>query len=524
MSALRIGIDVGGTNTDAVVVDTNGKVVAATKAATTPDPFDGIRAALQQVVAGVDTSAITQAMLGTTHPANAIIQRRDLGRVGVLRIAAPSSLAVRPGAAWPRDLLDVVHGPSAIIGGGFEYDGSEIAPLAVEDVRKFAAQCVGRGIGRGAGQVSAIAISSPFSPASPEHELRAAQILAAELGPDFPVSLSHQVGALGLLERENATTLNASLLGVAQRVVQGFHAALAEHGLSVASYLTQNDGTLMTAEEAVRFPILTVGSGPTNSMRGACALAGLTDALVIDVGGTSSDVGILVDGFPRESSAAVEVGGVRTNFRMPDLISIGLGGGTVVRPGPEGPRVGPDSVGYRVVDEALVRGGQTLTLSDISVHAGRLTGFGDVGRLSDVDPSVASGALAWVDERIQVMCERMKASRSELPLIAVGGGSHLVPDAVAGVSEVLRPEHYAVANAFGAAIAEASGAVDRVYRYEPEGRDACLAEARDLARAAAVRAGADPDRLRITSVNEVPLSYLPGKACRVQVKAAGPLA
>jgi N-methylhydantoinase A/oxoprolinase/acetone carboxylase beta subunit len=516
VSALRIGIDVGGTNTDAVVVDTEGKVVAATKAATTPDPFDGIRTALQQVVAGVDTSAITQAMLGTTHPANAIIQRRDLGRVGVLRIAAPSSLAVRPGAAWPRDLLDVVHGPSAIIGGGFEYDGAEIAPLGVDDVRKFAARC--------AGKVSAIAITSPFSPASPEHELRAAKIIAEELGPDFPVSLSHQVGALGLLERENATTLNASLLGVAERVVQGFHSALAEHGLSVASYLTQNDGTLMTAEEAVRFPILTVGSGPTNSMRGACALAGLSDALVIDVGGTSSDVGILVDGFPRESSAAVEVGGVRTNFRMPDLISIGLGGGTVVRPGQDGPRVGPDSVGYRVVDEALVRGGQTLTLSDISVAAGRLSGFGDADRLSGVDRSVVSGALAWVDERIQVMCERMKASRSELPLIAVGGGSHLVPDVVAGVSEVLRPEHYSVANAFGAAIAEASGAVDRVYRYEPAGREACLAEARELAGAAAVRAGADPDRLRITSVHEVPLSYLPGKACRVQVKAAGPLA
>lgn len=184
------------------------------------------------------------------------------------------------------------------------------------------------------------------------------------------MSLSHQVGGLGLLEWENATTLNAALLGVAERIVQGFHTALAEHGLSVASYLTQNDGTLMTAEEAVRFPILTVGSGPTNSMRGACALAGLSNALVIDVGGTSSDVGILVDGFPRESSTAVEVGGVRTNFRMPDLISIGLGGGTVVRTGPAGPRVGPDSVGYHVVNETLWRGGQTLTLSDISVQAG----------------------------------------------------------------------------------------------------------------------------------------------------------
>ena len=135
------------------------------------------------------------------------------------------------------------------------------------------------------------------------------------------------MGSLGLLERENATILNAALLSVASSVVNGFEEALAAHDLSIDAYLTQNDGTLLTAVEAGRFPVLTLGSGPTNSMRGACALAGVNNAVVIDVGGTSADAGILVDGFPRESTAAVEVGGVRTNFRMPDLISIGLGGG-----------------------------------------------------------------------------------------------------------------------------------------------------------------------------------------------------
>jgi len=118
----------------------------------------------------------------------------------------------------------------------------------------------------------------------------------------------------------------------------------------------------------------------------------------------------------------------------------------------------------------------------------------------------------------------MKASRTSLPLIAVGGGSHLVPDDIPGVAGVIRPAHHSVANAFGAAIAEASGAVDRVYRYEAEGRDACLDDAKRLATEAAIRAGADADQVRITSVVEVPMSYLPGQGCRVQVKAAGPLA
>ena len=343
MIKLRIGIDVGGTNTDAVVVDQSGGVIAATKTATTPDPFDGIVAALEQVIVGVDISSITKAMLGTTHSANAIIQRRDLDTVGVLRLAAPSSLAVRPGAAWPEDLNETVIGAVAIVGGGYEYDGREIAPLDIDAIRRFAAEC--------AGNVSAVAVSCAFSPATFDHEFEAARILGDELGDGVAVSLSHQVGSLGLLERENATILNAALLGVAGRVVSGLSSALERHGISVESFLTQNDGTLMTADEASRFPILTVGSGPTNSMRGACALAGLTDALVFDVGGTSTDVGILVDGFPRESAFAVEVGGVRTNFRMPDLISIGLGGGTISAWGSPrregGSRLGGLQSGYR---------------------------------------------------------------------------------------------------------------------------------------------------------------------------------
>lgn len=513
--SLRIGIDVGGTNTDAVVVDEEGKILAATKSATTPDPFDGIRESLSKVIEGVDTSAIAQAMLGTTHPVNALIQRRDLDRVGALRLAAPASLGVLPGAAWPADLHREILGPVEIIRGGNEYDGGEISPLDEDAVRAFAARC------RGA--VAAIAVSAPFASASPEHELRASAIIAEELGEDFPVTLSHQVGAIGLLERENATILNASLLSVARKVVEGFHATLAEHGLEVDTYLTQNDGTLMSVEDAVRFPVLTLGSGPTNSMRGACALAGIQDAIVVDVGGTSSDVGILVDGFPRESSASVEVGGVRTNFRMPDLISVGIGGGTVVHLADDGVAVGPDSVGYRVVTAAVGRGGDTLTLSDVSTLGGRLAGFCDDTLLAGVDMSVVDESLRWIDEQFSMMAERMKASRDQLPLIVVGGGSHLVPDEIDGVSEVIRPEHHSVANAYGAAIAEASGSVDLVFRYEDRGREACLEEAQWKATDAAIRAGADPNDVRITSLVEIPLTYVPGQASRVQVKAAGKL-
>ena len=517
MKDLRLGVDVGGTNTDAVVVDGAGGIVAETKTATTPEPIDGIVAAMTTVIDQLDDATrLGKAMLGTTHPTNAIIRRRDLDRVGVLRLAAPSSLGVRPSANWPEDLRDIVIGRSEITEGGFEYDGSPIAALDEDAIRRFANSC--------AGDVSAIAVSCAFSPACTDHELRAAELISEECGDDMAVSLSHTVGSLGLLERENATILNASLLTVARRVVNGFRDTLMGLGLDVESFLTQNDGTLMTVEEADRYPVLTVGSGPTNSMRGACALAGLSDALVIDVGGTSADIGILINGFPRESTAAVEVGGVRTNFRMPDLISVGLGGGTIVRQDAESVAVGPDSVGYRVISDALCMGGATLTLSDVSLAVGRLTGFGDPALLSDVDDSVRESAIAWVDERVQVLCERMKASSTPLPLMAVGGGAHLVPAQLAGISEVVWPPHHSVANAFGAAIAEAAGSIDKVYSYDASSREDCLRSATEEATDAAIRAGASASDVRITSVVEIPMTYVPGGGCRVIVKAVGPLA
>jgi hypothetical protein len=120
---------------------------------------------------------------------------------------------------------------------------------------------------------------------------------------------------------------------------------------------------------------------------------------------------------------------------------------------------------YRVVDEALIRGGGTLTLSEASVASGCMRGFGDDRLVADLDPRVVKAALGWVDEQIDRMTERMKASRHRLPIIAVGGGSHLIPDTVPSASEVIRPEHHAVPNAYGAVIAEASGAVDRIYDH-----------------------------------------------------------
>ena len=97
---------------------------------------------------------------------------------------------------------------------------------------------------------------------------------------------------------------------------------------------------------------MTCSAGPTNSIRGAAFLTGMQDAIVIDIGGTTSDFGFLVRGFPRETATTHLTGGVRTNFRMPDVLSIALGGGTLVRFDGDRPRLGPDSVGYQLGERA----------------------------------------------------------------------------------------------------------------------------------------------------------------------------
>ena len=511
----RLGIDVGGTNTDAVIMDTADRVIAKAKVPTTSDITGGIAAAIDTVLAtpAVDPARISHVMLGTTHATNAVLERRNLRRVAVLRLGGPATHSIRPMFGWPAELASTISVGAAVVDGGIEFDGQDLSPLDTDAIARF--------LGQVGDQAQGIAITSVFAPVSPRHELEAANVVKRELG-EVHLSLSHEIGSIGLLERENATILNGALAGVASDVARAMRDALTEHGLRPVTYFAQNDGTLMSLDQALRYPVLTIGSGPANSVRGAAFLTGISDSLVVDVGGTSTDVGVLVNGFPRESSYGVEIGGIRTNFRMPNLVTIALGGGTVVSGSdPSGPRIGPRSVGYRLPAEALVFGGTTATLTDCAVAAGRAE-LGEVARIGPYR-TLLTEALARADLMLAEAIDRMKTSQDACPLIAVGGGSILVPDEIPGVSEIIRPEHFDAANAVGAAIASVSGQVDRIFHIGAGGRQAILDEAQENARERAVAAGADPDAVQIIEIEEIPLAYLTSPAVRVRVKAAGVL-
>jgi N-methylhydantoinase A/oxoprolinase/acetone carboxylase beta subunit len=517
MSALRdlsIGVDVGGTNTDTVVLGPSGAVIARTKQATTVDVIGGIRAGIAEVLRliGDDRSRVARVMMGTTHATNAIVERRGLGRVAMVRLGAPAATEWPPLTGWPDDLSASVLAGAAMIRGGHMVDGTPIAPLDRDGVRRFL-----DGLDGG---FDAVAVCGIFSPSFPDQELEVDALIREHLGGEVRTFLSQDIGPTGLLERENATVLNAALYGVAREVTSALVTVVGEQGLDATTYFAQNDGTLMSLDYAALYPVLTIGSGPANSIRGAAYLSGVDNAIVVDVGGTTSDLGVLVGGFPRESTLPREIGGVHTNFRMPDILSVGLGGGTIVDVA--GGRVGPASVGYRIDPEAILFGGSTPTLTD----AAALTSSPVAGRrlpsVSAATRSALRAALEHTRERLEEAVERLSLGRQDLPVVVVGGGGFLVPDDLAGAGPILRPDNADVANAVGAAISLAGGRADHL--GDLDAREATIEAASEAAIAKAIQAGADPLRVEIVDVLETPVSYTTRPTVKVSVKAAGPLA
>lgn len=516
---MHIGVDVGGTNSDAVLME-GRQVLGWYKAATTRDIATGVSEAIGGVIAraSADPSDISRVAIGTTHFTNAFVQRRGLLEVAVIRLAGPSGHSVRPKTGWPRDLAAMVGEHLYLLPGGYEYDGREISAFNATEVRRVARDIAAK-------RLRAVAVSSPFAQVNNTMERKAAEIIRSE-NPGIDITLSSDIGRMGLLERENSAIMNASLAELSRQVVGAFRNALRQLNITAPFYITQNDGTLMSAETVEKFPVYTFASGPTNSIRGAAFLSGLAEAVVVDIGGTTCDIGVLKNGFARESSIAVDIGGVRTNFRMPDILALPLGGGTCIRSRdyqPDTITIGPDSVGHELSRQGLIFGGNTLTATDIAAAVNPSLHLGD-RRL------VASLPQLFVDDvnrRIHQLCEegidRMKTSAGATPVILVGGGSLLINRELAGTSQLIKPEYAAVANAIGAAIAQVGAEVEQVYAYQNITRDKALAEVKGAAIAALEASGGCREGARIIDIEETAINYLPGDVYRVRAKAISEL-
>lgn len=510
---MRIGIDVGGTHTDAVLMD-GLEIVSSHKALTSSDVRQGIVEALDSVLAAakVESEQISAVMIGTTHFTNAVIERKELSDTAIIRACLPTGSGLAPKCDWPADIAQATGDYSYMIGGGHLFNGKPIAELDCAALDKVISDIIRHG-------VKSVAVAAAFSPAVADHEIQMAEQIREKI-PDANVSLSHEIGRLGILERENAALLNAALGQLANRVVSNMHAALSERQINCPFYVSQNDGTLMAADYIARYPALTFSSGPTNSLRGAAILSGVSDAIVVDIGGTTADVGVLANGFPRESNSHIDVGGVRTNFRMPDILPIGLGGGSLVAT--EGLAIGPQSVGHRLVQEGLIFGGETLTATDIAVANGSCD-IGDASRVSNLPKETVENATQTMHAMIDEAVDKMRPSEDPVPVILVGGGAVLVSRPLDTASELLHPEHAGVANAIGAAIAQVGGEVEHIVSYSKVDRQKAMEDATEEARKKAIAAGADSGSLRVLDVEETTMSYMDDDAARIRIKVVGDL-
>ena len=508
---IRVGVDVGGTNTDAVVME-GKKFLGGAKSPTTSDILTGVENAIKSALKEANTSSnsVDVLIIGTTHFVNALIQRKKLTSTGLIRMCLPSGSSILPFTDWPKSLVNGMKGSYKLIKGGYEMTGSEISQLDHEELINAAKELVDLGCNQ-------IAISSVFATVRGDMEEEALEVLAEAI-PTLSVTLSKSIGGMGLLERENAAIINASLKPLAEEVVDSFKLLQKSLSLSCPMFFTRNDGTLIEAKEVVELPVLTFACGPTNSMRGAAFLSGLKDALVVDVGGTTTDVGEVKDGFPRLAGTSVMVADVRTNFAMPDVISIGLGGGSII--GLKDPlTIGPVSVGHELLQKSKVFGGDTLTATDLAVASGRC----QVGNIAPPSISSLDKLIEILDKMVSEQVSRARTSNKAIPVIAVGGGSVMMPSKIDGL-EVVTPKHNDLANAVGAAIAQVSGQVSRVVLLSDEvDRDSAIKEVTAEATSLAIKRHADPKSISVLTLSDMPLSYLPGNNLLINVTVVGDL-
>ena len=313
---LVLGIDTGGTYTDGVLLEYNThKILATHKSLTTKRDF---AIGIENVIAEIDIqdpSAIQMVSVSTTLATNAIAEGKGK-RVALFLIGYD------PDLIDSFQLSDRFATPNFhYISGGHDLHGHEKEELDLSGLLSKVNETKRR--------VDAIAISSYFSPRNPEHEIRAQKAVSSVC--ELPIVLGHQLSTkLGSVERATTAALNASLLAVLQEFIIAVRRAMEHRGIEAPLMVVRGDGTLMNDEFAARTPVETIHSGPAASAIGGRFLSQKQNALVIDVGGTTTDFALIQDGKVTISEKGATAAGYQTAVKAADLLSIGLGGDSYI--------------------------------------------------------------------------------------------------------------------------------------------------------------------------------------------------
>jgi len=309
---LGLGIDAGGTYTDAVIVEfASQQVLAKAKALTTKDDLSvGVAAAIGKLPAEL-VARVQLVSLSTTLATNAIVEGKGC-RVGLLLLGFDEY-----------DLARITHQPRRVVTGRTDITGREIEPLDEEGLRAAARELLEREA------VDAFAVSGMVSVMNPAHEIRAKEILARLT--DKPVVCGHELGMqLDTIKRSTTAALNARLLPIIAELIAHVKSVMDGAGIHAPLMVVRGDGTLMSEELARHTPVETILSGPAASVCGAQFLSHIPNGLVVDIGGTTSDIALLIDGSPIVAPKGARVGEWSTNVRAVDIETVGLGGDSVV--------------------------------------------------------------------------------------------------------------------------------------------------------------------------------------------------
>ncbi|MER6582581.1 hydantoinase/oxoprolinase family protein [Nonomuraea sp. NPDC001023] len=473
----RVAMDIGGTFTDVVCYDERTGAVTASKAPTTPgDLAEGVFAALGRVVD--DPADISFFVHGTTQGLNALLERKG---ARVLLLASRGAGDVYRIARGNRDrMFDLRYRkPSPLVprqdvmeaGGRLDHRGRELEPLDEEAVRRAARRAREEGF-------EAVAVCLLFSFADPAHELRAGEILRAELGEDVLVVLSHEVAREWReYERTSSAVLEAYTGPVVRRYLARIERRFAERGLSVPVHVMQSSGGLVNASYAMRRPLQTLLSGPVGGTMGGVAAArmlGRENAICVDMGGTSFDVSLVVNGRP-DVSAEARIEGYPVLMPIVNLHTIGAGGGSIAYAEAGALRVGPESAGAVPGPACYGRGGTRPTVTDANVVLGRVDPAWFAGGLMTLDEEAAGAAVVTLARELDLdplrlaegVCDVANAKMAqairtltvehgveprEFALVAFGGAGAMHAVFIArelGISEVVVPRFPGAFSAWG---------------------------------------------------------------------------
>ena len=313
-----LGVDTGGTYTDAVILEDEERVIAFSKALTTHSDLSlGIGSAIQKAVKQRNTAPekISLVSLSTTLATNALVEGQG-DRVALVMIGFQDSDLEK------HSIFDALKGdPFLVIEGGHNYAGFEKSPLAKNKLSRWVSKIKG---------VSAYAVCSQFAVRNPEHELEAAEIIRKLT--DKPVSLSHQISAkLNGPKRALTAVLNARLIALIDLLIVKAEHVIKSLGILAPLMVVRGDGALISAAQAREKPIETILSGPAASIVGARWLTGETEAIISDIGGTTTDIAVLMGGKPAIDPRGASVGPYRTMVEAVAMYTFGLGGDSEVK-------------------------------------------------------------------------------------------------------------------------------------------------------------------------------------------------